>query len=312
MKKIFTLLVMVALATCWTSCSDDDDKNEPDPTIPTMNEITLSIEIGSHPIEFFKSDYIGEFGEEWEEEILPYIQVPQNLEINWGDGQTTNSTTHQYGIAGTYQITIKGTNLTSFILEERNVKNINVTKAPNLVVLSLYLNEIKELDVSKNTNLTYLMCANNELSSLDISNNLTLKVLDCSDNTLSSLNTSKNKALVEIGCKGNALQTLDVSKNIALVDLWCDECELTSLDLSKNTALVELYCESNKLTSLNIANNSNLENISCSFNPFTETSFKQLLNDLPNRNNSSKGYLYIDNPNNCDVSTAENKGWQVN
>lgn len=27
MKKIFTLLVMVALAACWTSCSDDDDKN---------------------------------------------------------------------------------------------------------------------------------------------------------------------------------------------------------------------------------------------------------------------------------------------
>ena len=229
MKKIFTLLVMVALAACWTSCADDDDKNEPDPTIPTMNEIILSIETGSHPIKFFKPDYIGEFGEEWEEEILPYIQVPQDLEINWGDGQTTNSTTHQYEIEGTYQITIKGTNLTSFIFENEQVKNIDVTKAPNLVVLSLYLNEINKLDISKNTNLTYLMCTNNELSSLDISNNLTLKLLDCSDN-----------------------------------------------------------------------------------NPFSETSFKELLNDLPNRNNSSKGYLYIDNPNNWDVSTAENKGWQVN
>ena len=47
MKKIFTLLVMVALAACWTSCSDDDDKNEPDPTIPTMNEIILSIDTGT-------------------------------------------------------------------------------------------------------------------------------------------------------------------------------------------------------------------------------------------------------------------------
>ena len=44
MKKIFTLLVMVALATCWTACSDDD-KDEPDPTTPTMNEITLSIKM---------------------------------------------------------------------------------------------------------------------------------------------------------------------------------------------------------------------------------------------------------------------------
>ena len=67
MKKIFTLLVMVALATCWVSCSDDDDKNEPDPTIPTVNEITLTIETGARSIEFIKSDYIGEFEEEWEE-----------------------------------------------------------------------------------------------------------------------------------------------------------------------------------------------------------------------------------------------------
>ena len=63
-----------------------------------------------------------------EEEILPYIQVPQDLEINWGDGQTTNSTTHQYEIEGTYQITIKGTNLTSFIFENEQVKNIDVTE----------------------------------------------------------------------------------------------------------------------------------------------------------------------------------------
>lgn len=28
MKKIFTLLVMVALATCWVSCSDDDDNDD--------------------------------------------------------------------------------------------------------------------------------------------------------------------------------------------------------------------------------------------------------------------------------------------
>ena len=28
MKSLFTLLVMVALATCWTSCSDDDNDND--------------------------------------------------------------------------------------------------------------------------------------------------------------------------------------------------------------------------------------------------------------------------------------------
>lgn len=40
MKKIFTLLVMVALATCWVSCSDDDDKEDS----PTTKKLISKIE----------------------------------------------------------------------------------------------------------------------------------------------------------------------------------------------------------------------------------------------------------------------------
>lgn len=36
MKKIFTLLVMVALTTCWVSCSDDDDKDEEAPKVKKL------------------------------------------------------------------------------------------------------------------------------------------------------------------------------------------------------------------------------------------------------------------------------------
>ena len=191
----------------------DDDKDEPDPTIPTMNEITLSVKVGDNgKLTLFNPNYIGEFGEEWEEEIAQYITVPQDLEINWGDGQTTNSTTHQYDLGGIYQVTIKGTGITSFIFESSKLQNIDITKAPNLVVFSIYWNQVvKTLDVSRNFNLAYLMCEGSKLTSLDVSKNTKLKVLNCENNNLSSIDVSKNIELVELACDNTNLTSLDVS-----------------------------------------------------------------------------------------------------
>ena len=95
MKKILTLLVMVALATCWIACSDDD-KDEPDPTIPTMNEITLTIKIGDNKsLELLGSEFI-DWTEEEYKSLKPYYKIPQDWEVNWGNGNTTNSTNHTY------------------------------------------------------------------------------------------------------------------------------------------------------------------------------------------------------------------------
>ena len=313
MKKIFTLLVMVALATCWTACSDDD-KDEPDPTTPTMNEITLSIKMRTgEKLTLFQS--YGEFGDEWEEEILPYLNnIPQDLEVNWGDGQITNSTTHQYDLEGTYQVTIKGTGITSFILEEKDILNLDVTKAPNLVVLSIYWNQVlKTLDVSKNSDLVYLMCNGSKLTSLDVSKNTKLKMLDCGYNNLSSIDVSKNTELVELGCVGNNLASLNVSNNIALKYLRCHRNKHTSLNLSKNTKLTELFCFDNQLTSLDLNKNTELIYLDCSENPFTQESVNNLLNSLPvgkYDNGEAISILRIDDK--WDVSIAEEKGWKIN
>ena len=315
MKKIFTLLVMVALATCWVSCSDDDDKDEPDPTIPTMNEITLSVKVGDNgKLTLFNPNYIGEFGEEWEEEIAQYITVPQDLEINWGDGQTTNSTTHQYDLGGIYQVTIKGTGITSFIFESSKLQSIDITKAPNLVVFSIYWNQVvKILDVSKNFDLTYFICDGSKLTSLDVSKNTKLKILNCGNNNLSSIDVSKNTKLVELDCEGNNFTSLDVTNNIALKDLYCDNNKLTSLNLSKNTKLINLNCSNNQLTSLDLNKNTELIYLECKENPFTQESVNNLLTSLPMGkydNGKSISTLWIDDK--WDTSIAEEKGWKIN
>lgn len=286
MKKIFTLLVMVALAACWTSCSDDDDKNEPDPTIPTMNEIALTIKIGDNKElellwpEFLPTDNPEEWTEDEKEEyesLKPYYKIPQDWEVNWGDGNTTNSTNHAYTTGGTYLVKIKGTGITSIALESYynfSLQNIDVTKAPNLVILDITEidnAEIDKLDVSKNTALKYLSCSGTALTSLDISNNTVLEYLYCGNNSLTSLVVNNNPALKTISCYENKINSLDLNKNIKLTYLDCEE------------------------------------------NPFTQESVNNLLNSLPMGkydNGKSISILWIDDK--WDVSIAEKKGWEIN
>ena len=285
MKKIFTLLVMVALATCWMSCSDDD-KDEPDPTIPTMNEITLTIKIGDNKkLELFWSEFLPtDNPEEWTEDekeeymsLKPYYKIPQDWEVNWGDGNTTNSTNHTYTAGGTYLVKIKGTGITSIALEsyyDFSLQNIDVTKAPNLVILDITEidnAEIDKLDVSKNTALKYLSCSGTALTSLDISNNTVLEYLYCGDNSLTSLVVNNNPALKTLSCYENKINSLDLNKNIKLTYLDCEE------------------------------------------NPFTQESVNNLLNSLPMGkydNGKPISELWIDDK--WDTSIAEEKGWKIN
>lgn len=302
MKKIFTLFVMVALAACWVSCSDDD-KDEPDPNIPTMNEITLTIKIEANKsLDLFFSELyepinLTEDEEEQYKSLKPYYKIPQDWEVNWGDGNTTNSTEHTYTTRGTYVVKIKGTGLTSILLEayyDFTLQDIDITKAPNLVVLDIAEidnAEIDKLDVSKNTALKYLCCPYAALTSLDISNNTALEYLYCYNNAITSLNVEKNIKLKSLLCWENKISTLNLSKNVALKDLYCDDNNLTSLDLSKNTELTYLSCEAN---------------------PFTQESVNNLLNSLPMgryKDGEAISKLWIDDK--WDVSIAEKKGWEI-
>lgn len=297
MKKILTLLVMVALATCWIACSDDD-KDEPDPTIPTMNEITLTIKIGDNKsLELLGSEFI-DWTEEEYKSLKPYYKIPQDWEVNWGNGNTTNSTNHTYTTGGTYLVKIKGTGITSIALEsyyDFTLQDIDVTKAPNLVILDIAEidnAEIDKLDVSKNTTLKYLNCSHSALTSLDINNNTTLEFLNCGGNLLTSLNIDNNTKLKSLRCYENKISTLNLSQIPTLQYLVCSDNNLTSLDLNKNTELIYLDCEEN---------------------PFTQESINNLLNSLPMGkydNGKPISDLWIDDK--WDVSIAKEKGWNIN
>ena len=144
-------------------------------------------------------------------------------------------------------------------------------------------------------NITGLNCngyQSNQLTSLDVSKNLALTILWCEDNLLTSLDVSKNVALTEFWCRTNLLSNLDVSKNVNLIELRVSENLLLNLDVSKNVKLAELMCDENRLT---------------------DTALNNLFETLHDKTISGKIIYVNNNPGSatCDVSIAENKGWQV-
>lgn len=266
------------------------------PMIPTMDEIILTIKVNRNDIfsPFSSPEYFND-DKEKKEKYGAYHKIPQDWEVKWGDGQTTNSTTHQYKLEGIYQVIIKGTGITSIWSDEKcknMIEEIDVTKAPNLVILGILYQNLKTLDLSKNTALRFLECEYNELSSLDLSKNIALESLQCMANNITSLDLSKNIVLTFLECCGNKITTLDLSKSSELIYLDCGENQLSSLDLSTNTEIVELYCTDN---------------------PFTQESVNNLLNSLPMGkydNGKSISTLWIDDK--WDISIAEEKGWKIN
>lgn len=191
MKKIFTLLIMVVLATCWVSCSDDDNDDN-----ANWQEIRATLEI-TDPTK------ASDFG--CTEDKETGYKACKKI-IDWGDGTIDENQTHYYPQKGTYYVTIK-------------VKKIKT--------LTLSAPQVTSLDLSEITELTTLWCRNCKLTSLDLSKNTELTTLGCSDNQLISLDLSKNIKLTDLECYNNKLNSLDLSKNIELTRLSCTKNPFT-------------------------------------------------------------------------------------
>ncbi len=109
-----------------------------------------------------------------------------------------------------------------------------------------------------------------------------------------------------------------MSKNAELRYLYCSGNQLTSLDVSANIELIRLYCRYNQLTSLDVSNNTKLdgtEALICSYNNLSAEALNRLFETL-HSNPPSAPQRVIDirgNPGEweCDLSIAEDKGWEV-
>ncbi len=218
--KSLNLLILIAGMSLFAGCSKDDGVSPDDPN--ALRTIKLSVEASysrTINLELKNSNY--------------NVSFPTDLFIDWGDGSTTSSDSHEYSTLGTYNVTIQAKNLKWFGSDRGEIQQIDVKDCNSLVGIDLYNNDLTSLDVSGLTALEYLDCRFNGLTSLDVSGLAALEYLACRSNDLSTLNLKGCSALKELGCSGNDLTTLDVSGLAALESLNCGSNDLSAEALNQ-------------------------------------------------------------------------------
>ena len=218
-----------------------------------------------------------------------------NININWGDGSTTenypnitNSTlTHLYSSVGVYYISCKIVSSVSTInlgvssntynnkvlyieflensgtidimnLINNKISSFDFKLCPGLQDLSISRNELTEFDFT-NLNLSRFDCSSNNISTLNVSTQNNLRDLYCGNNNLVSLDVSNlYNNLVTISCPGNNINEIIFPTRINVIkDLECSNNDLSSLTLTF-LRLLTLQCTNNNLTSLNVSNSPTL------------------------------------------------------
>ncbi len=205
--KSLNLLILIAGMSLFAGCSKDDGVSPDDPN--ALRTIKLSVEASysrTINLELKNSNY--------------NVSFPTDLFIDWGDGSTTSSDSHEYSTLGTYNVTIQAKNLKWFGSDRGEIQQIDVKDCNSLVGIDLYNNDLTSLDVSGLTALEYLNCNENDLTSLDVKGCSSLEYLACYSNDLSTLNLK--------GCS-----SLDVSGLAALESLDCSSNDLSAEALNQ-------------------------------------------------------------------------------
>ena len=225
------------------------------------------------------------------------LTVQQGAEI-WLGFMVDAPNTEVRVVCGTYDTTfVAGANWTNFVDESTQATTIKLYGNVSGFVCIDHGEDVTGLDASNNTGLVILYCWNNNLSSLDISGLTVLEDFDCGENNLSSL---------------------DVSGLTALKDLYCYSNNLSFIDASGLTALEALSCYDNNISAIKINGCENLQLIYCDGNNLSACGLDSLFHQLPRRQESNKGEIYIKdgvftNPGTltCRDTIATNRNWKV-
>ncbi len=258
----------------------------------------------------------------------------ETMSINWGDGtideitkdQISDSYSHTYAQAGTYNIEFSSEFVTQFEIGQSSnfeIKDLNFGSCPNLKSIFLFSTsattfvmtnscpKVESICILNGENLTTMdLTASKELKSLDIYNIPKLNTLD----------VSKNEQLTFIHISGSGISNLDLSKNPRITQLECMGNNLATLDVSKNTELKRMDCMSNNLSTITGCDKTQLRHLDCSDNNMNAGALNTLFISLPPFQDVQPGNpdytanIYIKgNPGEetCDDSVLAAKYWKV-
>jgi len=136
-----------------------------------------------------------------------------------------------------------------------DLRNVDPSGCPELLVLILEMAPVETLDVSHNPKLMRLNISDTRIRSIDISKNPGLQNFLAqhvsgtinTDIKLTDIDLSNNPNLVLLNMAGNRLKNIDLSKNTMLTNLSLARNELSEIDLTANTNLYSVDLSNNYL-----------------------------------------------------------------
>lgn len=137
-----------------------------------------------------------------------------------------------------------------------SMKQLDPTKCPDLLRISIDGASVSSLDVTKNPNLLILNISDTRIENINLSKNKLLTEFYGThesgtinpDINLKSIDTSNNPELQRLDLSGNDFTTVDVSKNPKLIYLNLNRNQLTTLDVSACTRMAELDIMKNNMS----------------------------------------------------------------
>lgn len=174
---------------------------------------------------------------------------------------------------------VVGSNKQDLTILEMNIidhvdPGFNIDTYPNLVSFCAYnVPTLPQIDATKCPELMRLSIDGTPQSSIDVTKNPKLLILNISQTNITSVDLSQNPYLTEFYCSNDGstfsntkMKEVDVTHNPELKYLFISGNRLESIDLSKNTKLTDLYAARNSFKSINLDNNEELYNLNLSYN----------------------------------------------
>jgi uncharacterized protein YjbI with pentapeptide repeats len=171
-----------------------------------------------------------------------------------------------WGFHSSTNISINGIeyfpNIEKIEMQNKVLKNVNVSKNRKLKELVLFNCEIRNINVCNNKKLKKISIVEWDpmLKSIDLSKNMELETLSI-DGVFKELDTSKCLLLKELSVTNNYLETLNLNRNINLEELVIHGDKIKNIKLRKNKELRDLLINGKRINKINLVNNVKLEAI---------------------------------------------------
>ena len=207
MKKIFAILLLAAVTTCFTACDDDDDKMVYDET-----------EARAYLMKLF-------------------------TDTNGAAWRTNTKWTSPQPISMWYGVSFDRGQLAVNLENNRLEGMVDFSKCLSLKGLEVGMNRIPALSVQGCPNLTKLDVERAlGLEQLHVGECPMLMDLDCDGTDIKFLELRDNRALLTLECSACPnIKQLDMTPTTGVYEIECNDCPaLEVIDLSKNKALKRL------------------------------------------------------------------------